>query len=65
MCPYLICAYSANNSIQSYASDTTNESIIIMFNKFIDQLLLDKKVKYVYAHNLSGFDGTFFTKTSN
>nr|YP_010170401.1 DNA polymerase type B [Phanerochaete carnosa]QRZ60383.1 DNA polymerase type B [Phanerochaete carnosa] len=62
MCPYLICAYSANNSIQSYASDTTNDSVKSMFNKFIEQLLLDKKVKYVYAHNLSGFDGTLLLK---
>lgn len=62
MYPYLLCAYSEGNSIQSYAKDITKESIAKMFNRFIEQIIADKNVRYVYAHFLSGFDGIFLLK---
>jgi hypothetical protein len=57
--PYLICGYSNGNYIHSYASDLSEDAIKAMFNKFISQLFTYKfkDVKYIYAHNFSGFDG--------
>jgi hypothetical protein len=57
--PYLICGYSNNQYIHSFATDLTDDAIKTMFNKFISQLLSPKfkDVKYIYAHNFSGFDG--------
>jgi len=57
--PYLICAYDGQDYISSYGKDQKT-----LFNSFIDQLL--SKIKpgttYIYAHNLSGFDGIFIMK---
>jgi hypothetical protein len=57
--PYLICGYDGQNYITSYGKDQKE-----LFNSFINQLL--SKIKpgttYIYAHNLSGFDGIFLMK---
>ena len=44
-----------------------NEKVAALFNDFITKLLTDQNFantakgdKYVYAHNLSGFDGVLF-----
>ena len=64
--PYLICAYNGSVKIHSYAQ--TNAGIInknALFNSFMDQLLTlfgSERYMYVYAHNLSGFDGIFLMK---
>jgi hypothetical protein len=58
--PYLICAYNGNDYITSYGKDQKS-----LFNKFFDQLLSNIKNRtttYIYAHNLSGFDGIFLLK---
>jgi DNA polymerase type B, organellar and viral len=55
--PYLICGYNKNNEIVSYAMDMDDVSIQFMFINFIDKLMNIKHLKYIYAHNLSGFDG--------
>ena len=55
--PYLICGYTPENSIESHASDLIENSINQMFSNFITKLLENKNIKYIYAHNLSGFDG--------
>lgn len=55
--PYLICGYSNGEYIFSYADDLTPEAIVKMFKEFIYKLIQFNDVKYVYAHNLSGFDG--------
>ena len=33
-----------------------------MFTSFIDKLITVKGIKYVYTHNLSGFDGFYLIK---
>ena len=61
--PYLICAYNEENFIQSFVENPLNETdVSTMFNNFIGELCKVKSVKYVYAHNLSGFDGIFLIK---
>jgi hypothetical protein len=56
--PYLICGYSNGKYIHSYAKDLTSDSLPNLFHDFISQLLETfNEVKYVYAHNFSGFDG--------
>jgi DNA polymerase type B, organellar and viral len=60
--PYLICGYNPSKSIMSYAENLSDIAINNMFNNFIKQLLSYKKIHYVYAHNLSGFDGIFLLK---
>nr|YP_010170417.1 DNA polymerase [Phanerochaete carnosa]QRZ60399.1 DNA polymerase [Phanerochaete carnosa] len=60
--PYLICGYTNDKYIYSYASDTSLEAQAEMFNQFIKQMLAFKSVKYIYAHNLSGFDGILILK---
>lgn len=60
--PYLICGYSENKYIYSYADDTSIDSQKLMFYSFIDQLLEFKHVKYVYAHNFSNYDGILLLK---
>ena len=60
--PYLICGYNKENFIYSFAKDLEPESTKEMFNNFINKLTQIKSVKYVYAHNLSGFDGVFLLK---
>ena len=60
--PYLICGYINGQYIKSYATELTEEAQSAMFNNFIKQLLQFKGVKYVYAHNFSGFDGILLLK---
>jgi hypothetical protein len=62
--PYLICGYSNNQYIHSFASDLTEDAIKTMFNDFITQLLSPKfkYIEYIYAHNFSGFDGILLLK---
>jgi hypothetical protein len=60
--PYLICGYSNEGYIHSYAKDLSEVAIKQMFTKFIDQVICIKNLKYIYAHNLSGFDGIFLLK---
>lgn len=62
--PYLISGYSNGKYINSYANDLSKEAQKYMFTIFIEKLLSPefKNVKYVYAHNLSGFDGFFLLK---
>lgn len=55
--PYLICGYTNGNYIHSYTTDLSKEGQALMFKNFITQLLENKEIKYIYAHNLSGFDG--------
>lgn len=50
--PYLICGYSSDKYIHSYATDISMDAQNDMFTNFIKQLLAFKNVKYVYAHNL-------------
>ena len=57
--PYLICGYDGKNFINSYATDHSEIAITEMFRSFFKQIFNLKKIKYVYAHNLSGFDGIF------
>ena len=57
--PYLICGYSNDNFIFSFAQDLTKDAVNNMFKEFIDQILANKDIKFIYAHNLSGFDGIF------
>ena len=61
--PYLICGYSNGRYIYSYATEISTEGKNAMFNDFIKQMLQFKDVKYVYAHNLSGFDGILLMKS--
>lgn len=61
--PYLICGYSLDKYICTQAVDLTKDSISKMFTNFITQILwYDKNIKFIYAHNLSGFDGIFLLK---
>jgi hypothetical protein len=57
--PYLICAYDGSNYITSYGKDQK-----ALFTSFFEQLISNIKAgtTYVYAHNLSGFDGIFLMK---
>jgi len=62
--PYLICAYNGTDYVTSYASESLNQKSLV--SSFIYQLVTffrkDSKILIVYAHNLSGFDGTFILK---
>lgn len=67
--PYLICGYTKSSIrdrqgsyIHSYATDISPDAQKEMFTNFITQLLQFKKVKYIYSHNLSGFDGILLMK---
>ena len=58
--PYLICAYNGSEYITSYANSSLNQNLL--FSNFIKGLLTFFKkgmTLYVYAHNLSNFDGVF------
>lgn len=57
--PYLICGYAQGQYFYSYADDLSDKSISTMFHSFFNELLEFKKIKNIYAHNLSGFDGIF------
>jgi len=62
--PYLICAYNGTDYISTYADESLNQKSLV--SSFIYQLVTfftkDSNVLVVYAHNLSGFDGTFILK---
>jgi len=61
--PYLICAYNGNDFITCYANDSLDQDSL--FSSFITKLLDNIKsgtTFYVYAHNLSGFDGILLMK---
>ena len=60
--PYLICGYSEDKYIHSFAKDLSIDSIKSMFRDFINKLIANKDIKVVYAHNLSGFDGILLLK---
>lgn len=60
--PYLIAGYSTGGYMFSYASDISKESQANMFTDFLTQMIKLKNVKYVYAHNLAGFDGILLLK---
>jgi len=58
--PYLICAYNGIDYITSY-----NKNNKALFTSFLDQLLSKIQIRtttYIYAHNLSGFDGIFLMR---
>jgi len=57
--PYLICAYNGTDYITSYGKNQKT-----LFKTFIDQILskIEPGITYIYAHNLSGFDGIFLLK---
>lgn len=60
--PYLICGFDGKDYFHSYAADLSDESIDKLFADFIKQIVKNKNVKYIYAHNLSGFDGIFLLR---
>ena len=64
--PYLICGYGANFEISSFVDPETVRNggpyREKMFNEFIAKLLEQKKINYVYAHNLGSFDGIILLK---
>ena len=63
MKPYLICGYNPSHFISSRIVDVTDlNQRFKLVNDFMDQLYNIPKVKYVYAHNLSNFDGIFLLK---
>lgn len=56
--PYLICGYSPNDYIEVFTNDVNDKtSRDNMFRLFIDQIVNVEGLRYVYAHNLSNFDG--------
>ena len=61
--PYLVCAGNAKNFISSSVTNPLDEADVrSMFKKFISELIGVKDLKYVYAHNLSKFDGIWLIK---
>lgn len=67
--PYLICGYNGVKYITSYAHA---DPVLVqqeLFSSFMDQLLSSSfstsKLLIVYAHNLTGFDGIFFSLKGN
>ena len=60
--PYLICGYSDGIYIESRAVILQDLAIEAMFKEFIGKIIELKHVKYVYAHNFSGFDGILLLK---
>lgn len=60
---YLICGYYKDKYIHSYAEDLSAAATDKMFKDFITQIASsDRNIKYIYAHNLAGFDGIFLLK---
>lgn len=57
--PYLICGYYNGTYIHSFAKDLKAIHTFEMLTNFISQIITFNDLKYVYAHNLSGFDGIF------
>ena len=63
MKPYLICGYNPSHFISSRIVDVTDlNQRFKLIKDVMDQLYNIPKVKYVYAHNLSNFDGIFLLK---
>ena len=63
MSAYLICGYNPSHFISSrieHLSEINDRFRLV--NDFMTQLYNIPKVKYVYAHNLSNFDGVFLLK---
>lgn len=64
--PYLICGYTPTGDyINSLISVWSREGQSNMVHDFINKMLNHegcKNVKYVYAHNFSGFDGVFLLR---
>ena len=61
--PYLVCAYNTKNFISSFATNPLDEADVRpMFSRFISDLIKIVDLKYVYAHNLSKFDGIWLIK---
>lgn len=67
--PYLICGYAVFEGkevpINAFANDLTKKGELEMLKDFLRQILNDprfSKVKYIYAHNLSAFDGIFLLR---
>ena len=66
--PYLLCAFDGENYITSYApvgDITQKDAQIELFDIFLVQLIEstpNKGKTYIYAHNLSGFDGILILK---
>ena len=61
--PYLVCAYNTKNFISSFATNPLDEGDVRpMFSRFISDLIKIEDLKYVYAHNLSKFDGIWLIK---
>jgi len=62
--PYLICAYNGTDYISTFADESLNQKSLV--TSFIYQLLTfftkHSNVLVCYAHNFSGFDGTFILK---
>jgi hypothetical protein len=65
--PYLIGAYNGTDKISIYANKTRTGEINVseLFRNFLNALLTfleDRNTFYVYAHNLSNFDGRLLLK---
>ena len=62
--PFLVCAYNPKNFIYSMSESIVNSQSEQhqLFRNFLIQLVMIKGLKYVYAHNLSGFDGIFLLR---
>ena len=61
--PYLVCAGNAKNFISSSVTNPLDEADVRpMFSRFISDLIKIEDLKYVYAHNLSKFDGIWLIK---
>jgi hypothetical protein len=61
--PYLITAYTGKEYIVNYTNESLDQNTL--FSSFISKLLDNisiGKTFYVYAHNLSGFDGILLLK---
>ena len=64
--PYLICGYGKDVKFDCFINELSDKSIEKMFNNFITKLIeikqKNKSLKYIYAHNFSGFDGILLLK---
>lgn len=61
--PFLIAGLiNKDNYFHEFIENSSQEAADDMINNFIYQIIKQKDVKYVYAHNFSGFDGTFLLK---
>ena len=57
---YLICGYSKDIFIYSYAKDVSYKSQEVMIKNFISQILELNDIDTIYAYNLSNLDGIFY-----